>query len=119
MNGEEILRAIGSLETTLEHQSEQLGQLCEFKDELIKTRQEFNDYKEGRKDLPEKISILSGRLDLMDVNYCNLKKLAESTAEEVGTLKRWANQASGIQLAISAAILVFVILTPFILWWLK
>lgn len=120
MNGEiaELIRAVSSMESVLEHQSEQLTQLCAFKDALIKTQQEFADYKAGRKELPEKIAALSGRLDVLDLNYTNLKTLAESTAEEVGTLKRWANQATGVQLTISAIILVVVLLTPFLLkWW--
>lgn len=123
MDGEqtnaEILRAIGSLESAVNKLSEDMGKICEFKDELLATRQEFEDYKEGRRLLPEKITLLEGRANMLEANYNSLKTLAEATASEVGTLKKWANQASGIQLTIQAAIFVLVAITPLLIWWLQ
>jgi len=122
MNGDqensEILRAIGSLETAVQTLSNNMAQLCEFKDALLATKQEFEDYKAGRKGIPEKIAMLEGKTNMLESNYCNLKTLAEATASEVSTLKKWADKASGIQMLLQALILVGVFLSPFIIWWL-
>lgn len=115
----EILRAIGSLESAVKKLSDDMGKICEFKDELLATRQEFEDYKEGRRSLPEKITLLEGRANMLEANYTNLKNLAEATASEVGTLKKWANQASGIQLGMQALILVVAAIGPILIWWLQ
>jgi chromosome segregation ATPase len=114
----EILRAIGSLESAVQHLSDNMSQLCEFKDALLATKQEFEDYKAGREGIPEKIAMLEGKTNVLESNYCNLKTLAEATASEVSTLKKWADKASGIQMLLQALILVGVFLSPFIIWWL-
>jgi len=95
-----------------------MSQLCEFKDALLATKQEFEDYKAGREGIPEKIAMLEGKTNVLESNYCNLKTLAEATASEVSTLKKWADKASGIQMLLQALILVGVFLSPFIIWWL-
>jgi len=122
MNGNqensEILRAIGSLETSVQNLSKSMSQLCEFKDALLATKQEFEDYKTGRRDIPEKLAILEGKVRAQEANYTNLKTLAEATASEVGILKKWADKAQGVQLALNALILIVVVLSPFVVWWL-
>ena len=122
MNGNqesnEILRAIGSLETAVKNLSENMSQLCEFKDALLATKQEFEDYKTGRRDIPEKIAMLEVKANALEANYANLKTLAEATASEVGILKKWADKAQGVQLALNALILIVVVLSPFVVWWL-
>lgn len=122
MNGDqensEILRAIGSLETAVQTLSNNMAQLCEFKDALLATKQEFEDYKAGRKGIPEKIAMLEGKTNMLESNYYNLKTLAEATASEVGILKKWADKAQGVQLAINALVLIVVVLSPFVVWWL-
>jgi len=122
MNGNqesnEILRAIGSLETAVKNLSENMNQLCEFKDALLATKQEFEDYKVGRRDIPEKQAALESKVRMLEANYTNLKTLAEATASEVGILKKWADKAQGVQLALNALILIVVVLSPFVVWWL-
>jgi hypothetical protein len=122
MNGNqennEILRAIGSLETAVQNLSNNMAQLCEFKDALLATKQEFEDYKVGRKDIPDKIAMLEVKANALEANYYNLKTLAEATASEVGILKKWADKAQGVQLALNALILIVVVLSPFVVWWL-
>jgi chromosome segregation ATPase len=115
----ELLQGQARIEAQLARFSEDMKLICAFRDELLATRQEFNDYKEGRKDLPEKITMLEGRASLLETNYNNLKLLAESTSSEVSTLKKWANQASGIQIGLSALILIVAAIGPILDWWLR
>ena len=115
----ELLQGQARIEAQLARFAEDMTKICEFRDELLATRQEFSDYKENRKFLPEKITLLESRANLLETNYCNLKMLAEATSSEVGILKKWANQASGIQLLMQALIVVLVALTPILIWWLQ
>lgn len=115
----ELLQGQARIEAQLTRFAEDMTNICAFKDELLATKQEFQDYKESRSALPEKITLLEGRANMLEANYNSLKTLAEATASEVGTLKKWANQASGIQLTIQAAIFVLAAITPLLIWWLQ
>ena len=121
MNGDqtnnEILRAIGSLEGAVRKLSEDMGRLCEFKDELLATKQEFADYKEVRKDLPNAINDLKTRADRLESSYARIESLTETNAADVATLRKWADRISGIQLFMEALILIVATAGPFILWW--
>jgi hypothetical protein len=94
-----------------------MTKICKFRDELLATRQEFSDYKENRKLLPEKITILETRANLLETNYCSLKTSSDATVAEVNTLKKWADRISGIQLFMEALILIVATAGPFLLWW--
>lgn len=122
MNGDqtsnEILRAIGSLEKAVEKLSEDMESLCDFKDELLATRQEFRDYKEIRKDLPDQISQLQTRAERLENSYSSLKTASDGMAQEVATIKAWASKASGVQLAVNVILIIVVAASPFIIWWL-
>ena len=115
----ELLQGQARIEAQLARFADDMTKICEFRDELLATRQEFSDYKESRKSLPDKITLLESRANLLETNYCNLKTLSEATATEVSTLKKWANQASGIQLGMQALILVVAALAPILIWWLQ
>jgi len=122
MNGEqginEILRAIGSLETEVKNLSQDMEGICNFKDELLATKQEFRDYKEGRKDLPDQISQLQTRAERLENGYAILKTASDGMAQEVATIKAWASKASGVQLAVNVILIIVVAASPFIIWWL-
>lgn len=115
----ELLQGQARIEAQLARFAEDMTSICAFKDELLATKQEFQDYKESRRALPEKITLLEGRANLLEANYNSLKTLAEATASEVGTLKKWANKASGVQLTIQVAIFVLAAITPLLIWWLQ
>lgn len=123
MNGDqelgEVLRAIGSLEEAVEKLSDDMEKICDFKDELLATRQEFRDYKESRRDLPDQIISLTSRIEHQERESKDLRGLAEATSEEVKLFKIWANKLSGIQIAIGALTFIAVaIVLPIALWWL-
>jgi polyhydroxyalkanoate synthesis regulator phasin len=114
----EILRAIGSLEKAVEKLSEDMGKICDFKDELLATRQEFSDYKEIRKGLPDQIISLTSRMEIQEREAKDRTDRVEALEKEVKTLKQWADKAFGVQLSLNVLILIVVIASPFIIWWL-
>jgi hypothetical protein len=123
MNGDqqqaEILRAIGSLESGFKSLREDMGRVCDFKDEILATRQEFEDCKAHNRGLPGEVATLTTRMDKAERDFKELRILAEGTDAEVRTLKTWATKASGVQLTLNTLIFIVVVATPFIIWWLK
>ncbi len=114
----EILQLLGANQEAIENLAAQVEKLCNFKDELLATRQEFRDYKEIRKGLPDQIISLTSRMEIQERDAKDRTDRVEALEKEVKTLKQWADKASGVQLSINVLILIVVIASPFIIWWL-
>lgn len=113
-----LIEGQARIEAQLVQFTKDMAKICAFKDELLATRQEFQDYKANRQYLPDRIISVESRTNLLESNYCILKTQVDNTSTEVGSLKQWANKANGLQLGLQALILIVAAFGPFLIWWL-
>jgi hypothetical protein len=113
-----LIEGQARIEAQLVQFTKDMAEICAFKDELLATRQEFQDYKANRQYLPDRIISVESRTNLLESNYCILKTQVDNTSTEVGSLKQWANKANGLQLGLQALILIVAAFGPFLIWWL-
>jgi hypothetical protein len=122
MNGDqqflELLQGQTRIEAIQQELVKKMDQYCDFKEGALQKFQEFDDYKAQRGTMPSEISTIKADTEKLKTDFSTLKRMAEDTANEVSTIKQWLNKASGIQIIVSAIIILISIASPFIMWYL-
>ena len=116
MNGDqvyaEILASIARIETSNKQLIEQMSEICKFKLEMIKTVQEFNDYKKSRFSIPEDLQELKDVVTAHNMK-CDQRSeqhdsIIQRLVKENTFLMTWYGRAASVIVAIQILIAVMV-----------
>lgn len=107
---DEILSKLGGIEAKLENLTSSVNKLSEFKDDVLQTVQEFDDYKEGRKTLPDDIRALKEKTATCQINCQHHTQKTEEYFKKTDYLIMWSYKISGAQMLISILAAAIVIL---------
>lgn len=114
----EILSGQARIETHITNLNKKMDQVCNFKDGALAKFQEFDDYKAGRDNIQGDLVALRAKTAQLRSDFINLKKQTDDNTTEVDNIKTWLNKASGIQLVVSAILILITVLSPFVVWYL-
>ena len=114
MNGDqvyaEILASIARIETSNKQLIDQMNEICKFKTEMIKTVQEFDDYKKARSDIPNDLQELKDVVTAHNIECNHNKGILDSVSKKVEFLMTWYGRAAaaivGIQIIIAIMVAV-------------
>jgi len=107
---DEIMSKLGGIEAKLENLTTSMSKLSEFKDGVLQTVQEFDDYKEGRKTLPDDIRALKEKTAACQTNCQHHTQKSEEYYKKTDYLMMWSYRISGAQILISILAAAVVIL---------
>ena len=114
MNGDqvyaEILASIARIETSNKQLIDQMNEICKFKTEMIKTVQEFDDYKKARSEIPNDLQELKDVVTAHNIECNHNKGILDSVNKKVEFLMTWYGRAAaaivGIQIIIAIMVAV-------------
>ena len=114
MNGDqvyaEILASIARIETSNKQLIDQMNEICKFKTEMIKTVQEFDDYKKARSEIPNDLQELKDVVTAHNIECNHNKGILDSVSKKVEFLMTWYGRAAaaivGIQIIIAIMVAV-------------
>jgi hypothetical protein len=106
----EILSKLGSLQAQMEEQKKAMDIVCSFKDTALKTFQNFEDYKESRKNLPAAIDALEKRTAKCNLECEHHTGETKSYFKKVDFLMTWYGRAAALIFAITVLNTILVLL---------
>ena len=114
MNGDqvyaEILASIARIETSNKQLIDQMNEICKFKTDMIKTVQEFDDYKKARSEIPNDLQELKDVVTAHNIECNHNKGILDSVSKKVEFLMTWYGRAAaaivGIQIIIAIMVAV-------------
>lgn len=123
MNGDqvyaEILASIARIETSNKQLIDQMNEICKFKTDMIKTVQEFDDYKKARSDIPNDLQELKEtvtayniecehKLNILEAAFKKLEEVVASAVKKVEFLMTWYGRAAAVIVTIQVIIAIMV-----------
>jgi chromosome segregation ATPase len=110
----EILASIARVETTTKQLEKNMGEICEFKEEMIKTRQEFEDYKRLRHDIPKDLQNLTDRVNKGTTTCEHHETIVTDLSKKVDFLMTWYGRLAAVIVSIQIIIAIMVAAGRFI-----
>ena len=112
MNGDqvyaEILASIARIETSNKQLIDQMNEICKFKTDMIKTVQEFDDYKKARSDIPNDLQELKDVVTAHNIECNHNKGILDSVSKKVEFLMTWYGRAAAAIVGIQVIIAIMV-----------
>jgi hypothetical protein len=107
----EILAAIAKLQEGMEEQKRSMSVICKFKDDAIKTFQNFEDYKESRKGLPAAIVALETRTAKCNIECEHHTGETKEYFKKTDFLMTWYGRGAALLFSINVLIAIMVLLS--------
>ena len=104
-----ILAAIAKLQEGMEEQKRSMKMVCEFKDQAIKTFQNFEDYKESRKGLPGAIAALEARTAKCNLECEHHTGETKEYFKKTDFLMTWYGRGAALIFSINVLIAIMVL----------
>ena len=123
MNGDqiyaEILASIARIETSNKQLIDQMNEICKFKSDMIKTVQEFDDYKKARADIPNDLQNLKNvvtahniecdhNIGILESSIKKLDDIVTNAVKKVDFLMTWYGRAAAVIVTIQVIIAIMV-----------
>jgi len=115
----EILASVARIETSNKQLIDQMNEICKFKSDMIKTVQEFDDYKKARADIPNDLQELKDvvtahniecehNIGILKTAIKKLEEIVASAVKKVEFLMTWYGRAAAVIVTIQVIIAIMV-----------
>lgn len=106
----EIITLLAALNEQMINQKKSMDIICEFKNDAIKIFQNFEDYKEERKTIPDRLSNLENTFSRCNINCGHQTETAKRYFKEHDFLMLWYRRIAALIVAFQIIIAAMVFL---------
>ena len=109
MDEDKVLTALAKLQEAMEDQKKSMVTICKFKDDALKTFQNFEDYKESRKGLPAAIAALETRTAKCNLECEHHTGETKEYFKKTDFLMTWYGRGAALIFSINVLIAIMVL----------